>query len=132
MLTGLAAGDLDTVLDSFEPGEETYVFVEGPRWTNRGGDSIYAGWRAYFASPIRLRSWRWADGPYVHESGQLAVVIGVVDCDFEVAGADRPLRMRMTWALRHREHTWRIVHEHGSQPLPDPYGTGDWLHPATP
>ena len=35
--------------------------------------------------------------------------------------------MRLTWVMQRDPDRWRIVHEHASQPLPDPYGTGDWL-----
>lgn len=131
MLDGVRDRRVETVLDCFDPGEDTYVYLEGPRWTNRGGRAIRHGWRAYFRAPIRLRSWSWSEGPYVHESGELALVLGVVSYVFEAAGARRPLLMRMTWALRRGAGGWRILHEHGSQPLADPYGTGDWL-PAMP
>jgi ketosteroid isomerase-like protein len=130
MLDAVRDRRVETVVDCFDPGPDTYVFLEGPRWTNRGGESIRRGWRAYFQAPIRLRSWSWHDGPLLHESGDLAVVAGVVDCDFEAGGAPRPLRMRMTWGLARNAGVWRIVHEHGSQPLADPYGTGDWLPAA--
>lgn len=127
MLDALINRDLDGVLDSFDPADDTYVYLEGPRWTNKGGDRIAKGWRDYFQAPIALRSWEWQEGPEVHESGDLALVAGVIEYQFEGAGAPRPLRMRMTWVTRRTDGVWRILHEHGSQPLADPYGTGDWL-----
>ena len=53
-------------------------------------------------------------------------MVGVVDYDVSGNGRASRLRMRMTWLLRWEGDRWRIVHEHGSQPLPDPYGAGDW------
>lgn len=128
MLDSLRDRSLKGVLDCFDPGEDTYIFVEGPRWTNRGGERIHQGWRDYFQAPIRLIQWQWTEGPTTFEDGDLAVVCGVIEYQFEGAGEPRPLPMRMTWVVRRGdERIWRIVHEHGSQPLKDPYGTGDWL-----
>ncbi|MEO6019345.1 MAG: nuclear transport factor 2 family protein [Knoellia sp.] len=131
MLDSLTQQDLAGVLDCFDPAEDTYVFVEGPRWTNRGGERIRDGWRDYFVAPQKLASWAWVEGPEVHESGDLALVAGVIRYDFEIDGASVPMKFRMTWVLRRAHGEWRILHEHGSQPLPDPYGTGDWLRPDT-
>ena len=128
MLDSLRDRQLDGVLDAFDPSPDTYIFVEGPRWTNKGGERIHKGWRDYFNAPIKLLEWRWTEGPEVFESDTLALVCGVVEYQFEGAGQPRPLAMRMTWAMRlNDDGVWRIVHEHGSQPLEDPYGTGDWL-----
>lgn len=132
LLDSLRDRDLDGVLDCFDLGPDVYVYPEGPRWTTRGGDRIRLGWQGYFKAPIRLRGWSWAEGPEVHQSGDLALVAGVVDCQFECAGQPRELKMRMTWVQRRTDGVWRILHEHGSQPLGDPYGTGDWLETPDP
>lgn len=127
MFDSLIARDLEGVLDCFDDADDAYVFLEGPRWTNKGGKRIHQGWRDYFEAPIRLKEWRWVEGPEVFASGDLAAVCGVTECQFEGAGEPRPMKMRMSWVVRRGEdRVWRIVHEHGSQPLPDPYGTGDW------
>lgn len=126
MLQAVIDRSLEGVLDSFSPAPDSYVFVEGPRWTTRGGDRIQAGWRAYFDAPIRITAFRWVEGPVTWQSEGLAQVAGVVDYDVTGQGKPRQLRMRMTWLLRPEDGRWRIVHEHGSQPLPDPYGAGDW------
>lgn len=126
MLNAVMERDLDGVLDSFSPAADAYVFVEGPRWTTKGGDHIAAGWRAYFEAPIRITNFSWAEGPFVFASDTLAQVVGIVDYDVSGRGMAKRLRMRMTWLLRHEGDRWRIVHEHGSQPLEDPYGAGDW------
>lgn len=128
MLDSLRDRNLDGVLDCFDEGPDVYIFVEGPRWTNRDGKRIHKGWRDYFKAPITLHSWRWTDGPDVFESGDMGLVCGVVEYQFEGANEPRPLLMRMTWAVRRSpDNVFRIMHEHGSQPLADPYGTGDWF-----
>lgn len=130
MLNSLRDRDLDGVLDCFDDAPDVYIFVEGPRWSNQDGRRIHQGWRDYFQAPIQLNGWQWAEGPEVFEDAALALVAGIVEYDFEGAGEPRHLRMRMTWVLRKNdEDVWKIIHEHGSQPLDDPYGTGDWLVP---
>lgn len=126
MLTSVIERRLDGVLETFSPADDAYVFVEGPRWTTRGGDRIRAGWEAYFKAPIRINAFRWVEGPFTYESDTLAQVVGVIDYDITGNGKAGRLRMRMTWLMRKEDGVWRIVHEHGSQPLPDPYGAGDW------
>lgn len=126
MLQAVVDRDLDAVLDAFSGAPDAYVFPEGPRWTTRGGDRIEQGWRAYFAAPVGIDGYRWIEGPHVFESAALGQVTGVIDYDVHGDGTAGRLRMRMTWLLRDEGGRWRIVHEHGSQPLADPYGAGDW------
>ena len=126
MLTAVIDKDVDGVLATFSPADDAYVFVEGPRWTTHGGDRIAEGWRAYFRSPVGITAFRWVEGPFVWESDALAQVCGVIDYDIVGDGKAGRLRMRMTWLVRREDGEWRIVHEHGSQPLEDPYGAGDW------
>jgi len=126
MLTAVVDRSVDDVLATFSPQDDAYVFVEGPRWSTRGGDRIEAGWRAYFKAPIAINAFHWVEGPFVFESDTLAQVCGVIDYDIVGDGKAGRLRMRMTWLVRREHGAWRIVHEHGSQPLADPYGAGDW------
>jgi ketosteroid isomerase-like protein len=140
MLNAVIERRLEEVLDSFSAGEDAYVFVEGPRWSTRGGDRIAKGWRAYFDAPIRIDSYAWVEGPFVLGEEPLALVAGILDYAVRGNGSAGMLRMRMSWLLRaegrktlalsHSDEPhvtrWRIVHEHGSQPLADPYGAGDW------
>ncbi|WP_083768225.1 YybH family protein [Nocardioides sp. JS614] len=131
MLRGVIDRDLDAVLDSFTSAADAYMYVEGPRWTTRGGDNVAQGWRAYFDTGIGIDSFSWVEGPQVIETPALSAVLGVVDYQVRSAEGSQPaehapLRLRMTWLLRPEDGRWRIVHEHGSQPLVDPYGSGDW------
>lgn len=126
MLDAVKRRDLEAVVDSFSASPDAYMYVEGPRWTTRGGANVRQGWAAYFEAGAGIAEWRWVEGPFTFESGDLAQVMGVID--YQVLGDDVPkhLRLRMTWLLRREDDRWRIVHEHGSQPLSDPYGLGDW------
>lgn len=129
MLNGVIERDLDAVLDAFSKSPEAYMYVEGPRWTTRGGDHVETGWRAYFEAGVTIDSFTWIEGPQVIESAELSAVLGVIDYAVRPGGrAEEPhqLRLRMTWLTRREPGGWRIVHEHGSQPLADPYGSGDW------
>jgi ketosteroid isomerase-like protein len=130
MLRGVIDRDLAAVLDSFTKDSDAYMYVEGPRWTTRGGDNVEKGWRAYFETGIGIEDFTWVEGPQVIETADLAAVLGVIDYVIrpgqEGTSTSDPLRLRMTWLLRPENGRWRIVHEHGSQPLVDPYGSGDW------
>jgi tRNA A58 N-methylase Trm61 len=45
----------------------------------------------------------------------------------DVADQEKILKLRGTWVLRlGHDGQWRIMHEHVSAPLENPYGTGDW------
>jgi ketosteroid isomerase-like protein len=127
----IVAADIDAVLDHYADSPDLSVFVEGPRWLTVGYDAVARGWRAFGDAPIRLTGVEVVEGPFVEVGGDLAVVSQIVDITSTAEGAERQLRMRMTHGLRREGGRWRTVHEHASQPLADPYGTGDWL-PAQP
>ena len=126
MLDSVVAHDLDGVVSCFSPSPDCYMYVEGPRWTTRGGGNVREGWAAYFAGGFGIGSWTWVEGPQVFTDQRLAQVLGVIDYEMIGDGKRTPLRLRMTWLMRREEQGWQIIHEHGSQPLEDPYGAGDW------
>jgi hypothetical protein len=41
---------------SYVPSEETYVILEGPRYTTLGYEKIAKGWADFCQSPLSLRS----------------------------------------------------------------------------
>ncbi|WP_433496465.1 YybH family protein [Sphaerimonospora sp. CA-214678] len=126
MLNAVVARDLEKVVGIFSDRPDAYMYVEGPRWTTRGGERLREGWAAYFRAGVGIEAWEWVEGPFSFDTAELAQVMGVID--YRVRGGDTvtPLRLRMTWLFRMENGRWRIVHEHGSQPLEDPYGAGDW------
>lgn len=114
----------DDVVDAYARRDDVRVFVEGPRWETVGHEAVARGWRAFLDGPPRITGVTWSSGPHVHEGRDLAGVSGTV----ALAGPDRTLQVRMTWLLsREPDGRWRVVHEHASQPMADPYGTGDWV-----
>jgi ketosteroid isomerase-like protein len=120
-------GRLDDVTAAYADSPDAYVFVEGPRWSTRGKPDIVRGWSAYLGAPFRLRSYRWIEGPFAGESGDLGWCGGVAEFGVERGGRQSAVRFRASFVLERQRGRWRIVHEHLSQPAADPYGTGDWL-----
>lgn len=124
----IVARQFDEVTAMYRRSATTYVFVEGPRWSTLGYDRIATGWRAYFESPIQIIGWQWSEGPVVEVWNDGAVVAGLLDLDIRVHETPRTLRVRASFVLVcEQSGLWRIVHEHVSQPMTDPYGIGDWL-----
>jgi ketosteroid isomerase-like protein len=116
------------VISGYDPSDDTYVFLEGPRWSTKTGERVAFGWEAFLNSPIRMVSHSWSEGPFAVVEGSMAWIAGVVDLSVRVGDRDMNIRLRGTYVLReHQPGTWGIVHEHFSQPLADPYAMGDWL-----
>ncbi len=123
------ARDLPAILDRYAPGDDTYVFVEGPRWSTRGFERIAVGWRAFTEARLTVRSCTWVEGPLSQIVGDLGWLGGIVELVVDIGGRERHVRLRGTFVMRRSaDGAWRIVHEHFSQPAADPYGIGDWLH----
>ena len=116
------------ICENYVPSEDTYVFVEGPRYSTLGYTNISKGWKDFCNSELKLETIEWVEGPFTEESGDLAWVAGMVL--LQVILNDRPIErtFRATFVLRKNEAGyWQIRHEHLSAPLNDPYGIGDWL-----
>ncbi|MFN3330574.1 MAG: YybH family protein, partial [Pyrinomonadaceae bacterium] len=104
------------------------VFVEGPRWATFGYEMVVKGWRDFCSSAIKLKDCSWVEGLRTEMHESMGFVAGIVELDVEIEGVSRKIRFRGTFVLRKEEDgKWRIIHEHFSQPMPDPYGIGDWL-----
>lgn len=127
LIGAVAARRADAVVAAYEDGPATYVFPEGPRWSTVSGAAVARGWRAWLDAGNAIDAWHWVEGPYEGTEGDLAWVAGILDLDVRSGAGPRTLRLRGTYVLRRTAAGWRIVHEHFSQPAPDPYGTGDWL-----
>ena len=65
--------------------------------------------------------------------GSIAVIAGSpkMVINFPQLGPIKEIVFRLTWVMERQSDRWRIVHEHASQPLTDPYGVGDWLRPES-
>lgn len=127
--------DSEAIVDCYSDTEELQVYLEGPRWQTLGHPAVARGWRAFCESSLHVLSIEAADAVRVFAGhgqevvGALATVTGMTRMTYDIAdqGDLRTVVLRLTWVLRREADRWRIVHEHGSQPSSDPYGTGDWL-----
>lgn len=116
------------IIAGYDPSENTYVFLEGPRWSTKTGERVAFGWSSFVDSPIQMKAKTWVEGPFSQVSGSMAWIAGILDLDVRAGDHDIRLRLRGTYVLNeHSPGVWGIVHEHFSQPLNDPYGLGDWL-----
>jgi ketosteroid isomerase-like protein len=130
LLAAVVASDADAIIDCYADRDDLLVFVEGPRWQTRGHQAVARGWRDFCASGLRVRQVEFTEGPHLHGRLDTAALSGVVELDVvRPTGVEIRVSMRMTWVMMREPDRWRIVHEHASQPGPDPYGIGDWLRP---
>jgi ketosteroid isomerase-like protein len=113
---------------SYVSSEDTYVILEGPRYSTLGFEKIAKGWGDFCNSPLTLNKIEWVEGPFEEVSSDVAWVAGMIVLTVEVKGKEFEVQFRSTFVLRKNEETyWQIKHEHVSAPMEDPYGIGDWL-----
>lgn len=137
LLEGIVARDVDAIVDSYANIDDLHVFVEGPRWQTVGHEAVARGWRDFCSSGMSVKAIELTDGPWIHgvegnatgKPGDIACISASPRMSFTTSDRDDPrdITLRLTWVMRREEERWRIVHEHASQPLADPYGAGDWL-----
>ncbi len=120
--------DVAQICQNYLPDQDTYVFVEGPRYSTIGYSNICKGWQDFCDAELKLEKIEWVEGPFNEESGHLAWVGGMVLLTVAVKGQLIQRTFRATYVLQKNEvGHWQIRHEHVSAPLDDPYGIGDWL-----
>ncbi|WP_373530087.1 nuclear transport factor 2 family protein [Nostoc sp.] len=116
------------ICQNYIPKENTYVFVEGPRYSTIGYTNIAKGWQDFCDSALKLENIEWVEGPFTEECEQVAWVAGIVLITVAVKDKLSQQKFRSTFILQKDEiGSWQIRHEHLSAPLQDPYGIGDWL-----
>ncbi len=127
LITAVGERDLAGILNSYEKSDELYVFLEGPRWSSRTYDSVSTGWTSWINANIHITKHEWIEGPVEVTGGGLASVQGMMNLHTVSPAQTKIIKARGTWVLREgADGEWRIVHEHVSAPMEDPYGTGDW------
>ncbi len=130
-IDAIIAERVPDIISGYDPSDDTYVFLEGPRWSTKTGERVAFGWNAFVDSPIRMVSKKWVEGPFSQVEGTLGWIAGILDLDVDAGTRRITIRLRGSYVLReHAPGVWGIVHEHFSQPMPDPYGLGDWLPTA--
>ena len=119
---------VEEILDNYVKSDETFVFVEGPRWSTVGFENIAKGWRDFCDSAISLEKVEWIEGPRSEISGDMGWIGGQVELTVRINEQLNTIRFRGTFVMRlEADGKWRVIHEHFSQPAADPYGIGDWL-----
>ncbi len=119
---------VEEIIDRYAASAETYVFLEGPRWSTISHDKIATGWRAFVDAPMSLVAFKWTEGPLTEVVGDMGWVAGIIELSVRFGDEVKTLALRGTYVMRcDADGKWRISHEHFSQPLADPYGIGDWL-----
>lgn len=120
--------NIEEVIGAYIVSPDTYVVLEGPRYTTKGYDLIAKGWRDFCDSVLNLESVDWVEGPFVEESHEMAWIAGIFILKVEAKGRSFEVKFRGTFIMtRDPDGNWKIKHEHVSAPLNDPYGIGDWL-----
>lgn len=116
------------ICHAYVQSEDTYVVLEGPRYTTLGYANIAKGWADFCDSALSLKKIEWVEGPFEEVGADMAWVGGQIVLTVLVKEKEFAVQFRATFVLRkNTENHWQIKHEHVSGPLADPYGIGDWL-----
>lgn len=79
-------------------------------------------------SEIVVRRCVWAEHLRTKIVGKMGFVAGIARLEVEIKGETKTIEFRGTFVLEEAaEGSWKIIHEHFSQPAANPYGIGDWL-----
>ena len=127
MLTAIKTRDLAGILNTYEESDDLYVFLEGPRWSSRTYTNVSAGWTAWYGADLEIYDHDWVEGPVEITEGNISSLQGIINLHTKSPAQEKILKFRGTWVFRlGADGQWRIMHEHVSAPLENPYGTGDW------
>ena len=126
LFSAIAAKDLGGIEACYLNEPSLLVFLEGPRTRNVGWENIKVGWRHFLEASMELKGFEWGDDLLIRVCGGAGFVAATNRFHWRIKGRDLAVEMRGTWAMERIDGAWRIVHEHGSFPHPDPYGAGDW------
>lgn len=120
--------NVSEICAGYVPSEDTYVILEGPRYTTLGYSKIAKGWGDFCDSAIFLKKIEWIEGPFEETAADMAWIAGQIILTVEVRQQQFSVQFRSSFVLRQNTQSqWKIKHEHVSGPLEDPYGIGDWL-----
>jgi len=121
------AKDQSGIESVYIPSEETYVILEGPRYSTLGTTKIFKGWRDFCNSSIQMKSYEWNEGPFEEIKGEVGWIGGITTLSLEAGGKSFQNKFRISFVMYREDDDWKIRHEHVSAPMADPYGIGDWL-----
>ena len=119
--------NVEVIHQAYIQSNETYVILEGPRYTTLGFPLIAKGWIDFCQSGLSLAGIEWVEGPFEESNESMAWVAGMIILNVVVQEQTFSVQFRATFVLIKENESWKIKHEHVSAPLTDPYGIGDWL-----
>jgi ketosteroid isomerase-like protein len=118
---------LDDICMAYQQSPQTYVILEGPRLATLGYEKIAEGWGDFCRSAIQLEGIEWLEEPFFFNFSDSITLAGVLRLYGQVAGGPAfDQTFRATFLLHKSDYGLKIVHEHVSGALSDPYGIGDW------
>ncbi len=127
LLSAIRDRDLVGIHNVYEQSSDLYVFLEGPRWSSRGYDSVSSGWTAWYDAELEITNHEWVEGPEEITTIDMSSLQGIINLHTKSPAQTKILKFRGTWVFRKSaDGQWRILHEHVSAPMENPYGTGDW------
>jgi ketosteroid isomerase-like protein len=119
--------NVESILSSYVQSDDTYVILEGPRLSTKGFLNIAPGWFDFCKSSISLDGIDWLEGPYIYTMTDSATLAGVIRLYGKVSdNLSFDNTFRASFVLKNTDHGYKILHEHVSGALSDPYGIGDW------
>ena len=121
------AKDMEGIDAIYIPKEDTYVILEGPRFSTMGYTKIMKGWGDFCSSDIKMAEYKWVEGPFEEIENNMGWIGGITDLSLDVNGKKFTNRFRISFVMKRYDDDWKIKHEHVSAPMEDPYGIGDWL-----
>ena len=119
--------NMEGIASVYIPTEDTYVILEGPRYSTKGFTKIMKGWKDFCNSSIQMTGYKWVEGPEEEIDTKMAWIGGITDLSIRVNDQEFTNRFRISFVMYQYDNDWKIRHEHVSAPMEDPYGIGDWL-----
>lgn len=122
--------DVELLVGCFAKGFDVCWFPGSPDWFVHGVGDLEKAWTDWFASPpMHFTSWKWLQGPFGEQSGDLMWSWGILDATYDTT-EDPPRKdvhqnKRVSWIFRREDGEWRLAAEHWSRPRLDDYLTPD-------
>jgi len=125
LFRAIADFDVPAIQERYLQEDRLFIILEGPRSTSEGFDEERnrKGWSALLEQ-VRFFFFEFTDDMRAGRENDLAWVAGTLRYGYGPPGAARPAthaQSRGTWILERHGGDWRVVSEHVSFPLPDPY-----------
>jgi ketosteroid isomerase-like protein len=125
LFRAIADFDVPAIQDRYLQEDRLFIILEGPRSTSQGFDleRNRRGWSALLGQ-VTFFYFEFTDDLHAGRENDLAWVAGTLRYAYAPYGAAQPetfAESRGTWILERHAGDWKIVSEHVSFPLADPY-----------